>query len=102
MDDESHSLGDNSGLNLESNEENGSDLVDSRLHPRLTQEPLLLDLPRDLVDETVFKSYTHAGKLVKKPILLVFGRCRIQTVSILLFHLARGFLLCPQLQVLQP
>lgn len=70
MDDESHRRGDGSGLNFELNEENGSNLVDSRLQPRLTQEPVLLDLPRDLVDETVFKSYTYTGMLVQNSIFL--------------------------------
>lgn len=65
MDDKSHSPGD-SGLDLESNEDHGSNLVDSRLQPRLTHEPVLLDLPREPVDKTIFKSYTYTGRLVKK------------------------------------
>lgn len=72
MDNESHSLGDSFGLHLESNEDHGSNLVDSRLQPRLTQEPVLLDLPREPVDKILFKSYTYTGALVKKPNPFVF------------------------------
>lgn len=40
--------------------------MDPRLQRRLTQEPVLLDLPREPIDEVVFDSYTDTGTLVKK------------------------------------
>lgn len=46
--------------------------MDSNLQPRLTQEPVLLDLIREPVDEMVFKSYTYTGTLFKKPNLFIF------------------------------
>lgn len=41
--------------------------MDPRLQRRLTQEPVLLDLPREPIDETVFDSYTYTGLLVMSP-----------------------------------
>lgn len=67
MDDESYSPGDGSGLHWESTEDSGSNLVDPRLQRRLTQEPVLLDLPREPIDDVVFDTYTDTGTLVKKP-----------------------------------
>lgn len=43
----------------------GSNLVVSRPSV-LTQEPTLLDLPRDSVDRDVFESYTYTGTLLRK------------------------------------
>lgn len=67
MDDEPYSPGGGSGLQWEPTEDSGSNLVDPRLQRHLTLEPVLLDLPREAVDEVVFGSYTYTGTLVKKP-----------------------------------
>lgn len=109
MDDESYSPGDGSGLHWESTEDSGSNLVDPRLQRRLTQEPVLLDLPREPIDDVVFDTYTDTGTLVKKPscfqsygFVFFFAHFSLYPFVGLFFHLGRTFLPCPRLQILQP
>ncbi|XP_035510575.1 polycystic kidney disease 1 like 1 [Morone saxatilis] len=60
VDGESFSQGDDSVFHPASHEDEGSNLVDSR-PPVGTQEPILLDLPRDTVDRGLFESYSYTG-----------------------------------------
>lgn len=65
MDGENLSPGDDLEFEPSLHEDEGSDLVDSRL-PVVNQEPILLDLSRDLVDSGLFESYTYTGTLISK------------------------------------
>uniref|UniRef100_A0A3Q3VWE9 Polycystic kidney disease protein 1-like 1 n=1 Tax=Mola mola TaxID=94237 RepID=A0A3Q3VWE9_MOLML len=60
VDGASLSPGDESVVDVVSHEEGGSNLVDSR-PPVVIQEPILLDLARDLVDTGLFESYTSTA-----------------------------------------
>ncbi|KAM8731306.1 polycystin-1-like protein 1 isoform 4-T4 [Acanthopagrus schlegelii] len=60
VDGENLSPGDDLEFEPSLHEDEGSDLVDSRL-PVVNQEPILLDLSRDLVDSGLFESYTYTG-----------------------------------------
>lgn len=55
--------GEDSQPDLEEPVDEGSNLVDSR-PAVLIQEPLLLDLPRELVEARLFDSYTYTGVTV--------------------------------------
>lgn len=96
-DDGTHSPGDgSSGLPWESAEDSGSNLVDPGLQRRLTQETVLLDLPREPIDETVFDSYTYTGMLVTSPSclqMLVFAHFSLFPHSVVsfFFHLLQEF-----------
>lgn len=65
VDGESVSPGEDSGPDPELHEDGGSNLVDSRPSVAI-QEPILLDLSRDLVDTDLFESYTSTGTIFKK------------------------------------
>ena len=60
VDGESFGPGEDSVFDPAVHEDQGSNLVDSR--PSVViQEPILLDLSRDLVDRGLFESYTYTG-----------------------------------------
>ncbi|KAM9337218.1 polycystin-1-like protein 1 [Symphorus nematophorus] len=60
VDGESFHPGDDSVFDPALHEEEGSNLVNSR--PSVViQEPILLDLPRDLIERDLFESYTYTG-----------------------------------------
>ncbi|XP_073344382.1 polycystin-1-like protein 1 [Pagrus major] len=60
VDGENLSPGDDSVFDPSLHEDEGSNLVDSRPSV-VNQEPILLDLSRDLVDRGLFESYTYTG-----------------------------------------
>lgn len=64
VDGENLSPGDDSVSEPSLHEDEGSDLVDSRPSV-VNQEPILLDLSRDLVDRGLFESYTYTGTLFR-------------------------------------
>lgn len=103
MDEESYSPADGSGLHVELTEDSGSNLVDSRLQSTVTQQPVLLDLPRDPIDKVVFDSFTYTGTLVKTPFsVFAFVHFSLYLVIGLFLQLCRNFLPCPWVQTLQP
>lgn len=103
MDEESYSPADGSGLHVELTEDSGSNLVDSRLQSTVTQQPVLLDLPRDPIDKVVFDSFTYTGTLVKTPFsVFAFVHFSLYLVIGLFLQLGRNFLPCPRVQTLKP
>nr|XP_043891851.1 polycystic kidney disease 1 like 1 [Solea senegalensis] len=67
-DGETFSLGDDSAFDPAAHEGDGSNLLVSRPSV-VTQQPTLLDLPRDPVDRVLFESYTYTG--ISSPVLSV-------------------------------
>ncbi|XP_047423738.1 polycystic kidney disease 1 like 1 [Mugil cephalus] len=61
VDGEDVSAGDDLAFNPALHEDEGSNLVDSKLLSVLIQEPTLLDLLRNPVDRGLFESYTYTG-----------------------------------------
>ncbi|XP_059183422.1 polycystin-1-like protein 1 [Centropristis striata] len=60
VDGESFSPGDDTAFDQALHEDEGSNLVDSR-PSFVIQEPILLDLPRDPIDRSLFEPYTYTG-----------------------------------------